>query len=404
MVNPADINAMYNEDFKKDPFLYFQEALENQPIVEHTGTLAKPYSVFRYEDVVNVLKTHQKFSNAGGDADMADLSLGRAGENITTIDPPRHTRLRRMAQQGFLPTVLNSFAPNAVKLAKDRVDYALEQGEIDIVDDFGAQITVGMITAILGLPADDWSMIRKWTVDIAENVTADLWVSEFEADRAAITERVTGEMADYFRDYIAARKKNPQEGDLVSLMISTEVEGDRFTDEEIESMAMLLLLAGNDTTTNLIGNYLTYMANYPDQADMVRKDPSLVSQSIEEVLRMAPSTTFQVRYVKEPVEMHGMTLEPGRPILPWMAAANRDPGVFENPNDFNIHRKPNRHIAFGFGPHMCLGAPLARLEGRIAIEEVMKRTKAIELIGPAEYSPNAFVFGPTMQRARFVAI
>ena len=404
MVNPADMNPIYNDAFRRDPYPFFWQGLEEQPIVHHPDRLSKPYSLFRYEDIQKAFKDWETFSSRGLESqNFRDLTLGTAVENtFITMDPPRHTRMRRLAQQGFLPSVLEKMAPRAEELVAQRMDFALEADEFDLVDDFAAQITVGMISAILGLPVEDWSMIRKWTVTLAENVLVQNWLHEREEKRAEAATRVTTEMADYFRDYIAERKKNPKEGDLVSIMISTEIDGDRFTDVEIEATAILLLLAGNDTTTNLIANIAINAARFPNAANEVRADLRLVQQFVEEVLRYSPSLLCMERFVVKPITLHDVNLEPGDNVLLWIAAANRDPKIFVQPNEFDISRKPNRHVSFAFGPHMCLGAPLARIEGKIAAREMLRRTKAIELVGDPELPGNTMINGPARQRARFI--
>ena len=406
MLDLSQINTIYNEDFRRDPYPYFLQALQDSPIVHHPDRLSKPYSLFRYKDVQSTFKNWKDFSSRGTEENnFRDLTLGTIVEDtFISLDPPRHTRLRRLAQQGFLPTVLNRFVPRAEMLVKERMDYAFENGEIDLVDDFAAQITVGMISAILGLPIEDWTMIRDWTVTIANNILAQNWLTEREQDRAETTARVTAEMAAYFHENIAARKRNPKEGDLISTMMTSEIDGDRFSDTEIESTAILLLLAGNDTTTNLIANFAICMAKFPDEANKVRENLDLVPQAVEEVLRYAPSLLCMERFVASPVTMHGVDLVPGDVVLLWMAAANRDPEIFENPNVFDISRRPNRHISFAFGPHMCLGAPLARIEGNIAARAILSQTRAIELVGEPEPTGNSMINGPAHQRARFIPL
>ena len=383
---------------------YFWEGLKNSPIVQHKKHLSKPYSIFRYKDVQSTFKNWKTFSSRGLEStNFRELTLGTAVEdNFITLDPPKHTRLRRLAQQAFLPSVLKKFAPRAEALAKERMDYMLANDICDLVDDYSARITVGMITAILGLPMGDWETIRKWTVTLAENVLIQNWLYEFDQERAQVTARVTSEMTDYFEEYIAERKRKPKEGDLISVMMTADVDGDRFTDKQITSTAMLLLLAGNDTTTNLISNFAINMAKFPEVAAKVREDISLVPQALEETLRFSPSLLCMERFVAEPVTMHGVDLEPGDTVVLWMAAANRDPEMFERPNEFDITRRPNRHISFAFGPHMCLGAPLARMEGQIAAEEIMRRTSAIELVGGPELTKNIIVNGPAHQKVRFI--
>ena len=246
-------------------------------------------------------------------------------------------------------------------------------------------------------------MIRKWTVDIADNVMAYNWTYDFEEDRAAVTSRVTGEMIQYFKDYIRERYKAPRDDDLVSVMITTEADGDRFTPAEVESMALLLLLAGNDTTTNLISNFVMNMARFPDQAKLVREDPSLIPQALEETLRFTPSLLGMERFVAKETEIHGTKLKPGDTVAVWIGAANRDPRAFDRPDAFDITRKPNRHISFAYGPHMCLGAPLARMEGRIAATEIMRRSSGLELIGDPKLPGNSIINGAASQKIRVIA-
>jgi len=246
-------------------------------------------------------------------------------------------------------------------------------------------------------------MIRQWTTDISNNIMADVWLRERDPEREAVTRRVAVELSEYFHDYLAERRRQPKEGDLISLFMTTEVDGDRLSDKEVEATAMLLLLAANETTTNLIGNFVRTLARYPDQAAIMRAEPELAKPGLEETLRMTPSLRGTARRVRRTVEMYGHRLEPGDVAFVWIATANRDPAIFARPDEFDVHRKPNRHIAFAAGPHLCLGAPLARLEGRLAAELLLRRTKGIELLGDARVAPNAIADNVLEQRVRLVA-
>jgi cytochrome P450 len=210
-------------------------------------------------------------------------------------------------------------------------------------------------------------------------------------------------MAEYFHDYLLQRKKNPQEGDIISVLMTADANGERFTDEEIESTAMLLLLAGNETTTNLITNFVRCMVRYPAQFELLKRQPDLVDAAIEETLRLEPSLRMDARLVTEPVTLHGVDIEPGAQVATWILAANRDPRVFERPNEFDIEREAKRHLSFAIGPHSCLGAPLARMESRIAARAIAKRVKCIELSGDPEMSDNGNLNNVLHQRARLVA-
>ncbi len=182
--------------------------------------------------------------------------------------------------------------------------------------------------------------------------------------------------------------------------MEAEIEGDRLSDGEIEATAMLLLLAGNETTTNLITNFVRCMVWNPEQAAMLRKQPELAREAIEETLRLRPSLRGTARRVRKEVEFLGAELVPGDAVFGWICMANRDPDLFDRPDEFDLMRKPNRHMAFAGGPHVCLGAPLARLEGRIVANELMNRTRSTELIGEPDVAPNAVLDNILSQRAR----
>ena len=396
-----DFNPLLDAEFINDPLPVLRSAWAETPIVRHDN-LVTTYSVFGYDDVRSIFLDPDVFGSEMPQ-EQKDASLGALLDNLIAVDPPRHTRLRKIANTAFIPPVIAGFEAQARELVAELVDEILEKGEVDIVNDFSAQITVGMITSILGLPREDWPQIRQWTTDISNNIMADIWLKERDVEREAVTARVVAELADYFHDYIADRKRAPREGDLMSLFMTADVEGERLTDRELEGTAMLLLLAGNETTTNLITNFFRNMANHPDQADKLRNNRELVKPALEETLRYTPSLRGTARRVKRPVELLGEQLEPGNAVFAWIATANRDPNYFSDVDVFDIERKPNRHIAFAAGPHICLGAPLARLEGRTVADAFATRIADVELVGGAEVAPNAIMDNVLSQRLRLKA-
>lgn len=393
-----EINPLLNPEFIKDPLPHLKAAWEKGPIMRHDN-LITTYSFFSYEDVRSILLDHETFGSEIP-KENKEASLGPLLDNLIATDPPRHGRLRVLANKAFMPPVIARFRTQAQEIIEELVDEILEKGEVDIINDFAAQVTIGMITTILGLPREDWPMIRQWTADISVNIMADVWLKERDPVREAETARVANELSAYFHDYLADRKKNPKDGDLISLFMTTEIDGDKLSDKEVEATAMLLLLAANETTTNLIGNFVRTLSRHPDQAAIMRADPELAKPGLEETLRMTPSLRGTARRVKKTVEMHGHTLEPGDAAFVWIATANRDPKVFDNPDTFDVHRKPNRHIAFAAGPHLCLGAPLARLEGRVTAELLLRKTKHIELLGETKIAPNAIADNVLEQHVR----
>lgn len=394
----VDFNPILDPEFIKDPLPILLKAWSETPILRHDN-LVTTWSVFSFDDC-RALFTDPDVFGSEIPQENKDASLGALLNTLIAVDPPRHTRLRKIANTAFIPPVIRGFEEQTRALVNRLIDEVLEKGDIEIVNDLSAQITVGMITAILGLPASDWPQIRKWTTDIANNTMADVWLKERDPEREAITARVTGELADYFHDYIEDRKNHPREGDLISQFMTAEVEGERLTDEEVEGTAMILLLAGNETTTNLITNMFRNLANNPDQLKKLKGNPELAKTTVEEVLRYSPSLRGTARRVKQPVSFCGEQLGPGDVAFAWLSTANRDPSKFERPHDFDIERKPNRHTAFAAGPHLCLGAPLARLEGRMVAEAIASRVGSIELLGEPDVAPSAVMDNVLSQRVR----
>ena len=331
------------------------------------------------------------------------LHAAAAEVNFITMDPPEHTIMRKLAQPGFLPNVVNTFRGRAEEIVQGCIDQALEADEIDIVDDFAVPITVGMITTVLGLPIEDLPMIRQWTMAMADGFALPNFLTERDPERATRIVAAADEMGDYFEAFVSERERHPIEGDIVELLMESEADGVSYSREQLVSTLILLLTAGNDSTTNLISNYITTMAQFPDQADLVRNDLSLVNKSIEEQLRYCPSFLGFERSATADHELHGVEINKGDTIMVWIAAANRDPRAYDRPDEVDIMRPRNRHIGFGHGIHFCIGAPFARMESQIAARTLMDRVGSIELRGEPVLGGNAIMNGPAHQRAVLTA-
>ena len=402
MPQPSDLDPFENEAFRQDPYPMLAEVMAETPVVRSDHALSRPINIFGYDDVRYAFEEWTSYSSQTSRTDDPErMTVGTIEDTFITMDPPRHTSLRRLAQKGFLPSVIASFGPRAEEIARTCVDDALESGELCLVNDFAVPMTVGMITTVLGLPIEDLPAIRAWTVEIFDNYLAQHFLRDVDPDRMATVERITGELTDYFRDYIAERKRSPMEGDIVSQLMTAEIDGVGFTDDEILSTSMLLLTAGNDSTTSLLSNYVINMARFPDQAEIVRQDLSLVPRSIEESVRFLPSFLAQDRVAAKDMTLHGVDIEEGDCVVLWLATANRDPNVFDNPNAFDAERRPNRHLGFGAGIHMCIGAPLARMEAKALANELMSRVGEIELVGDPQLPESTIMTGPTAQTVRF---
>lgn len=402
----ARFDALNDAGFREDPYPVLAEMRERHPVHHLAPGLTESWHVFRYDDVRHVLLTPETFSSdrsLQGGGDLADANLAFLFNNMISATGERHRRLRMLGNRVFMARAIESFRPKVQAEVDARMDFALQAGgEIDLVEDFAAHITVGMICAVLGLPREDMEMIRRWTAVLGDNSGAVTWLAGMDPDLARRGRIAGTEMAAYFRDFLKNRRG---EDDLLSAFQNVEVEGERLSEDELLSMAMLLLLAGNETTTNLITNFTRLLAAHSQEAAALRANPTqeAINGAVEETLRLRNSIRNVDRFALHDVEMHGVTIPKGGLVVVWLSAANRDPGAFDDPDRFDPARSPNRHLAFGQGAHMCLGSALARMETRIAAEAILTRTRSVELTGQAELGRNANFDNVTRQMARFHA-
>ncbi len=407
MIDP-DFNPMTSPAFRADPWPILARVRAAHPVAPLSPGLVDSWSVLTHASVARVLLDPETFSSdrslRGGDADMSDANVAWLFANMISAGGDRHRRLRMLANRGFMPKTLEALRPVLEAAVRTSMDRAL-QGDCDLIEDFAAPITVAMICALLGIPPEEMAQIRRWTEVLGENSGAVTWLPAVDAALAEKGRRTGIEMTDYFRRYVADRRRAPREGDLISAFLQLEVEGERLTETEVLSLAMLLLLAGNETTTNLIGNIAMLLARQPQTAAALRADPALIPGAVEEALRLHPSIRNVDRIALRDVELDGVTIPAGGLVVVWLAAANRDPAAFADPDRFDPARSgAARHLAFGYGPHLCLGAPLARMETRLVTQALVAQTKAITLIGPATRGPNANFDHIAHQAARFIPI
>lgn len=401
-----DFAPMTSAAFRADPYPVLAWMREHAPVAKLDTGLSQSWSVFRYADAQAVLLDPDGFSSdrsLGAEGEKGDADLAYLFDNMISASGEKHRRLRMIGNRVFMPKFIEAYRPAIEAVVAREMDRALARGTFDMVEEFSARITVAMISAILGLPEADMEQIRKWTAVLGDNSGASTWLSELDP---ALVERgrVTGiELTEYFAAYVAERRRAPREGDLISAFIEAEVEGERLTDAEVLSTAMLLLLAGNETTTNLITNFVRLLDAFPDQAARLRADPALIDRAVEETLRLRNSIRNIDRFATRDTEIAGVPVPAGGKVVVWLSAANRDPAVFDRPDDFLPDRPTTlKHLAFGYGMHMCLGAPLARMETRIAGRAILERTRAVEIAGPAKLGPNANFDNVTELPVRFV--
>jgi cytochrome P450 len=272
-------------------------------------------------------------------------------------------------------------------LANRLLDAVIDRGEMDVINDFSALLPLMVIAQMLGVPAEDQQQLRQWT-NIAPEITT------------ASASQATTEMTHYFTVLIDQRWKDPQQ-DLISRLLAAHIDGQALTQEELLSSCMLLLVAGNVTTKDLIGNTILCFDHYPDTLAQVCAEIDLLPGTLEEVLRFLPPVMQFPRIAKKDTIIEDHEVKAGQWIMPWISSANRDPTVFHNPEMFNIRRNPNHHLSFGHGIHFCLGAPLARLEARIALEALLERTEDIRIVPPVETSVTHLNYGPARLHMTF---
>jgi len=331
----------------------------------------------RYGDVVTVLRDHSHFSskippyaiNPGGDP------FGGA-PTMPFSDPPVHSRLRRLVARDFSPRRIASLAPRIRELAATLLDEGIRDGRFEAMNAFADQLPVVIIAEMLGVPAEHRARFRRWSDAVASN-SATMPGMPVSAE---VREGVAA-LREYFAREIERRRKAPGD-DLVSALVAAHDQDEVLQSDELLAFVVLLLIAGNETTTNLIGNGLLALARNPGEYERLRRDPSLIPSAVEEMLRYDSPVQTLMRFAAENTGISGTPVETGAMVAVIFGAANRDPAQFPEPDRFDVGRTPNEHLAFGEGIHFCLGAPLARLEARIAFEAIVERCAEIRLADP----------------------
>ncbi|WP_420860240.1 cytochrome P450 [Marivivens marinus] len=402
MGHVEDFNALTSDRFRADPYPILAHMREAHPIYHLAPGLTESWHVFRYDDARQVLLSPDLFSSdrsMQGGGDLADANLAFLFNNMISASGERHRRLRMIANRAFMAKSIEGLRPVLQAVVDERMKMALSGAEFDLVEDFAAPVTTAMICDMLGLPREDMAQIRRWTAVLGDNSGAVTWLAEMDPALAERGRRAAAEMTAYFRDFLS---RPDWRGDaLFSALRAAGPEEERLTEDELLSMAMLLLLAGNETTTNLITNFVRLLDAFPDQAARLRADPTFVDGAIEETLRMRNSIRNVDRFALEDVDLHGVTIPRGGRVVVWLTSANRDPRVFDAPDQFRPDRGPNRHIAFGQGAHMCLGSALARMEARVAAHAIVTRTRQIDLTAAPVLGVNANFDNITRQLCRF---
>ncbi len=362
---------LLDPEVRRDPYAMYALGRRETP-VQRLGSL-DVFLVYRHDDVHAILRDADQWSNTRGNRALPPEQRSMLGS-----DAPEHTRLRSLVNQAFTPRIVRQREARLREVAEQLLDDALERGRVDLVDALTYPLPVFAIAEILGVPVEDRHQFRTWSDVIISSPPVDLFGRPPDPEYQVRRERVRAEMFDYFNRMADERRREPRE-DLLTGLAHAELEGDRLTQDEMLEMLLLLLVAGNETTTSLIGNAAVQFMRHPDALAELRADLSRLPDAIEEVLRFDSPVQMDPRRAIRPVEVQGVHVERDQTVLCLLGSANRDEKVFEHADRFDIHRSPNRHISFGFGAHYCLGANLARLEARIALEALLRRTRSFEL-------------------------
>ena len=349
------------EDKALNPFPWYRSMREAQPV--YYNPQYHYWQVFRYEDVQRVLSDYTSFSSVFGGGDQGHDPLS---SSLISMDPPRHRQLRNLVTQAFTPRSVAQLSERITTIVNQLLDQVAVTGHMDIIDDLAYPLPVIVIAEMLGIPQEDRPRFKVWS-DAAVG--------------AAYPEEGNpqAEMSAYFLNMIAQRSRESKD-DLISALLAAQIDGQHLNQRELLGFCVLLLVAGNETTTNLIGNALLCFDEYPQVMEQLRSEPELVPGAIEEVLRYRSPVQYMYRRAVANVTIRDHEIQPGQMVLARIGSANRDEAQFPNPDHFDIRRTPNRHIAFGHGIHFCLGAPLARLEARIALTILLERFHDIKRV------------------------
>ena len=367
-------------EFYADPYPTYRALRENEPVKRMPNG---SYFLTRYDDLVAAYKSTKLFSSDKKKEFLPKYGDSLLYEHHTTSlvfnDPPAHTRVRRLIMGALSPRAIAAMEPDLIKLVNRLLDGLAAKGNVDLIDDFASAIPIEVIGNLLDVPHDEREPLRDWSLAILGALEPVIGVEVFARGNKAVQDFLS-----YLETLVARRRTKPgnPERDVLTRLIQGEDNGERLTSKELLHNCIFLLNAGHETTTNLIGNGLVALSGNPSQKTRLIEKPDLIKTAVEEILRFESSNQLGNRMTTERVELGGISLAAGTPVTLCIGAANRDPRQFTDPENLDIGRTPNRHLAFGTGAHQCAGMALARLEGTIAIARFLARFPDYALNGP----------------------
>ncbi|WP_437811209.1 cytochrome P450 [Sorangium sp. So ce1078] len=370
-----------------DPDLYlagapherFESLRREAPVYWHPEPAGRGFwAITRHADVARVSRDPATFCSGRG-LFIEDFAPGDMRDNpdvMIMMDPPRHARFRALVNKGFTPRVIQRLEGHVRELVTRLIDEARARGGCDFASDIAGRLPLVVILEMLGVPREDQAQMLDWTTRFFGASDPDVGVTPEELNA------VLRNMNVYAHELAEQRRKAPKD-DMLSLLMAAEVDGEKLSYTEFGGFFNLLLTAGHDTTKNLISNGMLALLEHPAQHRRLLDDPSLLPTAIEEMLRFTPPVYYFRRSAVRDTEIDGQRIAAGDKVVLWYVSANRDEAIFRDPHKFDVGRTPNEHLSFGIGPHVCLGLVLARLEARVAFEELLRRLPDLELAGPA---------------------
>ncbi|MFE6074162.1 cytochrome P450 [Paenibacillus sp. NPDC057886] len=384
--NETSQPEFFTREFTQNPYPVYEKLRQNDPIYR----VLFPHGDFgwiisRYEDAVEVLKDN-RFSKdvvKRYGPDQQNIFV----HNMLFSDPPDHRRLRGLVQKAFTPRLIEGMRSHIQDIADDLLDNLNSQDKMNLIDEFAFPLPIIVISEILGVPLEDQDKFRLWSNSIIDATSAE---------NSEVFEKHAQEFIDYLNDWFAKVREQPGD-DLISQLVVAEESGEQLSEKELLGVVALLIIAGHETTVNLIGNGVLALLEHPEQRDLLIKQPELIHNAVEEMLRYNGPVEFSTsRWASEDIEFHGHHIAEGELVIVALDSANRDEEKFKDADVFDITREKSAHLAFGKGIHLCLGAPLARLEGEIAINTLLRRFPDMQLqtdVNELEWRPGMIVRG-----------
>ncbi|WP_010494010.1 cytochrome P450 [Paenibacillus elgii] len=382
----GQVRELSTPEERFNPFQWYRKMREEAPV--RWDEERRTWDVFGYEEVKTVLDRKEVFSSR---VFRDGKSLFENG--LLNLDPPKHTQMRDIVNKAFTPKAMKDWEPRIQAITNELLDAVEGKQEIDLVEQLSYPLPVLVIAEMLGVPAKDQRKFKDWSDQAVAGPANNS--EEAKSEQLRKQQQVVGELYAYFKEIIELKKMEPAD-DIISVLLQASVNGESLTEEEIVGFCILLLVAGNETTTNLITNAIYTFLEYPEVYRQIKNEPDeLLPAAIEEVLRFRSPVQASFRFVQEDVVLGGKELRAGEYVIAWMGAANRDEKQFPNAEQFVVPRKPNLHMAFGRGIHFCLGAPLARMEAEIVLKEWIRRYPDFRLSAGFTLKPleSTFAYG-----------